>query len=132
MWAFIFQRNTKEKKVFAESHQKAPNFDNWATEVMIRASLKREQGVASECRWENSDSNIRRREFCQKIEGYGRVCHCKYSKTVKGNFKKPVLKYEPIRKKGAIEDSEMGIVWYVSQTNQEKRTPQDYINKLIN
>ena len=79
MWAFIFQRNSKEKKVFAESHQKAPDFDHWAKEVTIRTSLKREQGVASECGWDDSDSTLRRREFCEKLEGYGRVCHCEYS-----------------------------------------------------
>ena len=92
MWAFIFQRNSKAKKVFAESHQKAPDFDNWAKEVMIRTSVKRVQGVASECGWENNDSNIRRREFCEKIEGYGRVCHCEYSIEVQVDCKKKCLK----------------------------------------
>lgn len=82
MWAFIFQRNSKQKKVFAESHQKSPDVDSWAKDVLIRTSLKREQDVASECDWEDSDSNLRRREFCQKIEGYGRVCHCEYSMKV--------------------------------------------------
>ena len=93
MWAFIFQRNSKEKKVFAESHQKSPNFDIWAKEVMIRTSVKREQGVARECGWENSDSGIRRTEFCEKIEGYGRVCHCEYSIKVQVNYKKKCLKH---------------------------------------
>ena len=92
MWAFIFQRNGKEKKVFAESHQKAPDFDNWAKEVTIKTSLKREQGVASECAWENNDSNLRRGEFCEKLEGYGRVCHCEYSIKVQVNYKRHVLK----------------------------------------
>ena len=83
MWAFIFQRNSKEKKVFAESHRKSPDFDSWANDVLIRTSLKREQDVASECDWEDNESNLRRREFCQKIEGYGRVCHCEYSVKVR-------------------------------------------------
>lgn len=87
MWAFIFQRNSKEKKVLAESHQKTPDFDHWATAVMIRTSLKREQGVAIECGWENNDSNLRRKEFCQKLEGYGRVCHCEYLINAQVNYK---------------------------------------------
>jgi len=89
MWAFIFQRNSKEKKVLAESHQKTPDFDHWATAVMIRTSLKREQGVAIECGWENNDSNLRRKEFCQKLEGYGRVCHCEDPESI--DFDPPAL-----------------------------------------
>ena len=79
MWGFIFQRNSNQKKAFAESHQKSPDFDSWAKDVLIRTSFKREKDVSSECNWDNSDSNLRRREFCQKLEGYGRVCHCEYS-----------------------------------------------------
>lgn len=90
MWAFIFRRNSQEKEVFAESHQKAPDFDHWANDVTIKTSLKREQGVASECSWENNDRNMQRREFCEKVEGYGRVCHCEYS--IKVQFEMATLK----------------------------------------
>ena len=78
MWAFVFQRNSNQKKAFAESHQKAPDFYSWAKDVLIRTSFKREKDVSSECSWDDSDSGVRRREFCQKFEGYGRVCHCEY------------------------------------------------------
>ena len=77
-WVFIFQRNSKFKKVFAESHQKSPEFDSWAKGIWIRASVKREpKGMDNDCDWEDNESNWRRREFCQKYEGYDGVCRCK-------------------------------------------------------
>lgn len=76
-WVFIFQRNSKFKKVFAESHQKSPEFDSWAKGIWIRASVKREpKGMDNDCDWEDNESNWRRREFCQKYEGYDGVCRC--------------------------------------------------------
>lgn len=56
-----------------------PDFDSWGNDVTIRAYLKRETGMSSECNWEQNDAGRRRAEFCQKFEGYGRVCHCEYS-----------------------------------------------------
>ena len=32
--------------------------------------------TATECNWDTSDSSKRRREFCNKLEGYGSVCSC--------------------------------------------------------
>ena len=79
MWAFIFQQATNQRKTSVESHQRSPDFDSWGNDVTIRAYLKRETGMSSECSWEQNDAGRRRAEFCQKFEGYGRVCHCEYS-----------------------------------------------------
>ncbi|KAL9957754.1 hypothetical protein ACROYT_G034692 [Oculina patagonica] len=89
MWAFIFQRNSSQKRVFAEIHQISPDSDSWAKNVLIRTSLRREMGVSSECGWHDNDSNLRRRELCQKFEGYGRVCHCEDSESI--DFNPPAL-----------------------------------------
>ena len=32
--------------------------------------------VDIECTWDNTDSGRRRREFCNKYEGYGSICSC--------------------------------------------------------
>ena len=77
MWAFIFQRNGNEKKAFAESLQKSPDFNSWGRDVLIRTSVKREWDVYSECNWGESESTQRRREFCDKYDGYEGVCSCK-------------------------------------------------------
>lgn len=82
MWAFIVQRATSQKNAFVESHQKSPDFESWGQNVTIRAYLRRVTGVTSECNWEQSDTGRRRAEFCQKFEGYGRVCHCKDSESI--------------------------------------------------
>lgn len=79
MWAFIYQQATNQRKTSVESHQRSPDFDSWGSDVTIRAYLKRETGMSTECNWEQNDAGRRRAEFCQKFEGYGRVCHCEYS-----------------------------------------------------
>ena len=76
MWAFIFQRNGKEKKAFAESHRKSPEFNIWANDVLIRTSLIRQWDLYSHCLWEENASTSRRREFCDKLDGYEGVCRC--------------------------------------------------------
>lgn len=76
MWAFIFQRKSNEKKAFAESYQKSPDFNSWGDAVLIRTSIKRETDGYSECIWEENEINRRRREFCEKYEGYEGVCRC--------------------------------------------------------
>lgn len=30
----------------------------------------------TECDWPDTEENVRRREFCSHIEGYGSVCSC--------------------------------------------------------
>ena len=32
--------------------------------------------VDIECTWDDTDSGRRRREFCNKYEGYGSICSC--------------------------------------------------------
>ena len=89
MWAFIFQRNGREKKAFAESHRKSPEFNIWANDVLIRTSLKRQWDLYSHCLWEENASTSRRREFCDKFDGYEGVCRCKWltSLTAMKSFK---------------------------------------------
>ena len=33
--------------------------------------------VEIQCRWEETEENERRQEFCNKVEGYGSVCSCR-------------------------------------------------------
>lgn len=77
MWVFIFQRDRNNIKALAESYQKSPDFDRWANAVLVRASVRRETDVQTGCNWETNEENRRRREFCEKFEGYPGVCGCK-------------------------------------------------------
>jgi len=89
MWTFIFQRNNIQKKAFAESYQKSPDFNSWGNEVLVRTSVRRESGMQDECNWEDDERNRRRRDFCEKYEGYEGVCRCKDPDSI--NFDPPTL-----------------------------------------
>lgn len=72
-WAFVVQ---KRGAVSAEGHRKAPNFDSWAEPLTIQALVTLQSEDGASCSWEDSDATRRRREFCEKFEGYGSVCSC--------------------------------------------------------
>lgn len=74
-WGFIVQ---KKGKVYAEGFQKSKSVNTWADPVSIGVSLPLQSVEASECQWEDTDANRRRKDFCSKYEGYGSVCSCKY------------------------------------------------------
>lgn len=75
MWAFIVQ---KKGKVYAEGFQKAKSINTWAEAVSVEVSFPLQTVESSECHWEDSEVNKRRKDFCNKYEGYGSVCSCKY------------------------------------------------------
>ena len=81
MWGFIFQLSGNKKKAFAESHQKSPEYDKWANDVLVRTTVIKTRGgsVHDECNWQENEGNQRRREFCKKYEGYEGVCRCEWS-----------------------------------------------------
>ena len=73
-WAVVVQ---KRGPVSAEGHRKAPNFDSWGEPLTIQALVTLQSEDAGSCSWEESDATRRRKEFCEKFEGYGSVCSCK-------------------------------------------------------
>ena len=75
-WAFVVQ---KRGAISAEGHRKAPDFDSWAEPLTIQALVTLQSKDTASCSWEDSDTTRRRREFCEKFEGYGSVCSCKWS-----------------------------------------------------
>ncbi|CAH3198689.1 unnamed protein product, partial [Porites evermanni] len=72
-WAFVVQ---KRGPVSAEGHRKAPNFDSWGDPLTIQALVTLQSEDTGSCSWEESDATRRRKEFCEKFEGYGSVCSC--------------------------------------------------------
>ena len=74
MWAFVVH---KRGSISAEGHRKAPNFDTWGEPLTIQALVTLQSQDSASCSWEESDVTKRRREFCEKFEGYGSVCSCK-------------------------------------------------------
>lgn len=66
----------------AESLSKSASFSNWAEPLEIWARVPLLDGGTStnrKCLWQTSNSSAedeRRREFCNRIEGYGQVCDC--------------------------------------------------------
>lgn len=74
MWAFVVH---KRGSVSAEGHRKATNFDTWGEPLTIQALVTLQSQDSASCSWEESDVTKRRREFCEKFEGYGSVCSCK-------------------------------------------------------
>ena len=82
MWAFVVH---KRGSISAEGHRKAPNFDTWGEPLTIQALVTLQSQDSASCSWEESDVTKRRREFCEKFEGYGSVCSCKWCYVVAMN-----------------------------------------------
>lgn len=73
-WAFITKKGGRK---IAETHGKSPALDSWGEKVTIQASIDLVNIKDSECQWEKTVSNNRRKAFCSKVEGYGDICSCK-------------------------------------------------------
>ena len=71
-WAFI---SKKRAKWLAESLQKSPSFNEWASPVVVQANVQL-LDKESNCNWGTNDAAVRRKQFCGKYEGYGSVCSC--------------------------------------------------------
>lgn len=74
MWAFVVK---KRGPVSAEGYRKSPNFDSWAEPLTIQALVTLQSEDTESCLWEDDEISQRRKEFCEKYEGYGSVCSCK-------------------------------------------------------
>ena len=73
-WALI---SAKRNKWYAESLQKNTDLHKWASPVVIQATVHLSPEEAK-CNWGDDGVAKRRQEFCDKFEGYGSVCNCKY------------------------------------------------------
>ncbi|KAK3870180.1 hypothetical protein Pcinc_024567 [Petrolisthes cinctipes] len=73
MWALV---TSKGGRVYQEQVSRSPDFNTWATPVMLRAEVPLVTLEESECEWPEGEEQHRRREFCGHIEGYGSVCAC--------------------------------------------------------
>ena len=80
MWAFVAQRLDNRNIVYGESFQDSPEYNQWGKPVTLRTSMKLLAENVVNCNWNDSDVSRRRKEFCDKYEGYGHVCNCKYQR----------------------------------------------------
>lgn len=102
MWAFIVRKTTMletnirlgesqsdhilKSRAFnlAEGLTKSSKFSDWAPPVSIEARVEliepEAKNTYQNCKWNDNNTNEynRRLEFCNKIEGYSRVCDCEY------------------------------------------------------
>ncbi|CAH0382442.1 unnamed protein product [Bemisia tabaci] len=73
MWAMVTQ---KGGKMFGETYSKSADFSSWGAAVLLKTEVPLVPFEESECDWPESEENVRRKEFCSNIEGYGSVCCC--------------------------------------------------------
>ena len=78
MWAFVVQRFDDHNAVYGESVQDSPETNQWGKPVKLRTTVKLLAENVVNCKWDESDVSKRRREFCDKYEGYDNVCNCEY------------------------------------------------------
>ena len=72
-WVYIVK---KPYKWLAESIQKNPAFDKWAPPSIVQVSVILAEKDES-CDYGKGETAQRRKEFCDKYEGYRSVCTCK-------------------------------------------------------
>ena len=77
MWAFVTQRVNNKNTVYAEGYQQSPSNDEWATPVRIHTTVPISEQSTVDCQWIKNDDNRRRKEFCDKFDGYEEICKCK-------------------------------------------------------
>ena len=71
-WAMIAK---KRNTWFAEAHQKIMPGESWGPPIIIQASVELLPGE-EQCDWGQEEVALRRKQFCEKYEGYGSVCSC--------------------------------------------------------
>ena len=77
MWAFVTQHVNNKNMVYAEGYQQSPSNDEWATPVRIHTTVPISEQSTVDCQWIKNDDNRRRKEFCDKFDGYEKICKCK-------------------------------------------------------
>ena len=81
MWAFVVQRLKSHNIVYGESIQQPPGHEKWPAPIHLRTTVKLMPETYVKCNWDDSPVSKRRREFCNKFEGYNHVCRCKCFRT---------------------------------------------------
>ena len=78
MWAMVTIKGDQE--TVSEGYKQSESFTDWAPAVSITSelTLSSHPGHSAQCQhWsDESPETARRRQFCDKIEGYGSVCSC--------------------------------------------------------
>lgn len=104
MWAFVVRKTTNsetnihlgesrvrhllqgtERLNLGEVLSKSSHFSDWAPPVVVEAQIELlKPEYLDRCNWSSRDEgeNRRRSEFCDRIEGYGRVCDCEYPSSI--------------------------------------------------
>lgn len=77
MWAFVIQHLKTHNIIYGESIQHSTGHEKWGEPVHLRTMVPLQPEVHVKCDWDDSEANRRRREFCDKYEGYRHVCSCK-------------------------------------------------------
>ena len=77
MWAFVTQRVKNEHFVYAEGFQHSLKDQEWASAVSIHTTVPFRTEMIVECSWAKDEANSRRKEFCDKFDGYKDICKCK-------------------------------------------------------
>ena len=77
MWVFVVQIVNNEHFVYAEGIQHSLNSQEWASPVSIHTTVLLRTEMIVQCSWENNEANSRRKEFCDKFDGYKDICKCK-------------------------------------------------------
>ncbi|KAG1678559.1 Protein O-linked-mannose beta-1,2-N-acetylglucosaminyltransferase 1 [Nymphon striatum] len=73
MWAMTVQ---KGGAMYGEAVSKSTDFNKWGDAVHLNVDVPLTSVEESECDWGNNDEDLRRKDFCNRIEGYGSVCSC--------------------------------------------------------
>ncbi|XP_050526842.1 protein O-linked-mannose beta-1,2-N-acetylglucosaminyltransferase 1-like isoform X2 [Daktulosphaira vitifoliae] len=91
MWAIVLQKGVR---IYGEGYSKNPSHSSWGADVQLRVDVPLTSYKIHQCKWPNSEENIRRKHFCNNIEGYGNICVC--------NNPDPLTFFPP-----ALEDSNL-------------------------
>lgn len=82
MWAMVtIKTDSTHKNIkpyFAEAISRSPEFNSWGSSVLISRQVPLLPDEQTECtNWPKNDPSFqRRKEFCNRYEGYGNVCCC--------------------------------------------------------
>lgn len=80
MWALVTVKRpsyASSRTPISESLSKSPSLSEWGEAVTINVALPLVNQSMAECDlWPKNEESRRRRDFCDRIEGYGSVCSC--------------------------------------------------------
>lgn len=82
MWAMITIKtdatHRNVKPYFAEAISRSPEFNSWAAPVLLSRQVPLLPELENTCtNWPKNDPSYqRRKEFCNRFEGYGTACNC--------------------------------------------------------